>query len=100
MEHAPQNPGMNPALSGVRVLDLSRFDAGASCAEILAWFGADVVKIEEPTLAGGGRYATTEKPGVDSYDFILLNANKRSVTCGFEAESGKENLRQLVANAD
>ena len=75
------------ALSGVRVVDLSQYDAGASCAEMLAWFGADVVKVE-PAEGASGRYAATEKPGVDSCEFMLLNANKRSVTCDLDSECG------------
>lgn len=73
MSHAAENAGTRPALFGVRVIELSQFNAGASCAEYLAWLGADVVKIESPAGASG-RYAKTEKPGVDSHEFILLNA--------------------------
>ena len=99
MNQSLQNPAMNMALSGVRVVDLSQYDAGAACAEILGWLGADVVRVEPPAGASG-RYATTEKPGVDSYEFLLLNANKRSVTCDFESERGREDLRKLIAKAD
>ena len=97
---ASQNPGMNRALAGVRVVDLTQFEAGPSCTEALAWLGADVVKIEEPTRGDSGRYGTTDKPGVDSHYFILLNANKRSVTCDLKSERGKEILRKLIAKAD
>ena len=100
MNQSSQDPGLNPALSGIKVVDLSQFDTGTSCAETLAWLGADVVKIEEPGRGDRGRYATTEKPGVDSYEFILLNANKRSVACDLESASGKETLRKLIAAAD
>ena len=84
MEPSGRQPGVNAALSRVRVVDLSQYDAGAACAEILGWLGADVVRVEPPAGASR-RYATTEKPGVDSYEFLLLNANKRSVTCDFES---------------
>src|SRR5688572_931345 len=100
MDESAQTRSMNAALSGVRVLDLSQFEAGASCAEALAWFGADVVKVEEPKYSTSARYATTERPAVDSYDFILLNANKRSIACDLESERGKKQLRQLIVNAD
>ena len=90
---------MNSALSAVRVVELCEFDAGAACAEALAWFGADVVKVET-SAAANARYATTEKPGIDSYDFILLNANKRSVRCDLESGRGKEQLSKLIVNAD
>ena len=99
MDQSLRNAGTNAALSGVRVLDLGQFDAGAMCAEILAWYGADVVKIEPPSGVCA-RHATTEKPGVDSYEFILLNANKRSVTCDLESTAGKESLSKLIASAD
>lgn len=94
MNQPLQNPGMAPALSGVKVLDLTHFEAGTSCTETLAWFGADVVKIEEPTRGESGRFASTEKPGVDSCYFLLLNANKRSVACDLKSERGKEILKE------
>ena len=100
MSQSPQNPGASPALSGVKVLDLCQFESGTSCTETLAWLGADVVKIEEPGRGERGRFASTERPGVDSYYFILLNANKRSVTCDLKSERGKETLRKLIAKAD
>ena len=98
MEQSPPHPGTSSALSGVRVVELSAYDTGAFCAEALAWLGADVVKIEEPD--GSRRYASTEKPGVDSFEFIVLNANKRSAALDLASEHGRENLRQLIAAAD
>ncbi len=88
------------ALSGVKVLDLSQFEAGPSCTETLAWLGADVIKVEEPRRGDQGRFASTDQEGVDSYYFMLLNANKRSITLNLRHERGKELLRQLVAQAD
>ena len=99
MGQSKQHTQGDSALNAVRVVDLTQLNAGAGCAEIMAWLGADVVKIEPP--AGGNvRYAGTENPGVDSYEFILLNANKRSVMCDFESQHGREELRKLIANAD
>jgi formyl-CoA transferase len=89
-----------PALAGVKVVDLTQFEAGTSCTETLAWLGADVVKIEEPTQGDQGRRASTEQVGVDSYYFMLLNANKRSVTCNLKDEGGKALLRELIKAGD
>ncbi len=89
-----------PALAGVKVVDLTQFEAGTSCTETLAWLGADVVKVEEPTQGDQGRRASTERPGLDSYYFMLLNANKRSVTCNLKDEGGREVLRELIRAGD
>src|ERR687888_139600 len=94
------NGHAKPALSGVRVIDLTQFEAGTSCTETLAWLGADVIKVEEPTQGDQGRRASTDKPGVDSYYFMLLNANKKSVTLNLKDERGKEVMRKLIAEGD
>jgi formyl-CoA transferase len=88
------------ALSGVRVIDLTQFEAGTSCTESLAWLGADVIKIEPPGVGEQGRRASADVPGQDSYYFILLNANKRSVTLNLRHPEGKALLRRLLESAD
>jgi len=88
------------ALSGVRVLDLSQFEAGPSCTEALAWLGADVVKVENPSGGDQGRGASTDTPGLDSHYFLLLNANKRSLVCDLKSEKGRARLEALIAKAD
>jgi formyl-CoA transferase len=94
------NGQANAALAGVRVIDLTQFEAGTSCTESLAWLGADVIKVEEPKQGDQGRRLSSEKPGHDSYYFMLLNANKRSVTLNLKEEGGKEILRELIKHGD
>ena len=94
---AESSPGK--ALDGVKVLDLTQFEAGTSTTQILAWLGADVIKIEEPTQGDQGRRTFTS-PGLDSYYFLLLNNNKRSVTLNLRHEQGKQMLRQMIPLAD
>jgi formyl-CoA transferase len=86
------------ALAGIRVVDLTQFEAGTSCTETLAWLGADVIKVEPPGKGEQGRTAH-DKAG-DSPYFMLLNANKRSVTCNLKSEGGRELLRRLVEVSD
>lgn len=88
------------ALKGVRVVDLTQFEAGTSCTQTLAWLGAEVIKVEEPTKGEQGRNASTDRPDADSFYFMLLNANKRSVTANLKSEKGRHILRELIAKAD
>ncbi len=91
---------MPPALKGVKVLDLTQFEAGPSCTEALAWLGADVVKVEEPHRGEPGRWGSSDRPDADSHYFIYYNLNKRSVTCNLKSEEGKALLRRMIAKAD
>src|SRR5271170_8171110 len=91
---------MEKALAGVKILDLTQYEAGTSCTEMLAWLGADVIKVEEPKMGEQGRWRVTEQPGVDSYYFMLLNANKRSITLNLKSERGKEIFFDLIKKVD
>jgi formyl-CoA transferase len=99
MAKSKAKPGQT-ALAGVRVIDLTQFEAGTSITETLAWLGADVIKIENPKGGEQGRSASSERPDADSYYFMLLNANKRSVTLNLKDPRGKEMLRKMIKEAD
>lgn len=86
------------ALAGIRVIDLSQFEAGPSCTQTLAWLGAEVIKVENPN--GGEQGRTPPTKGGDSYYFLLFNANKRSVTCNLKSEAGRKLLDELIATGD
>ena len=91
---------MAKALAGVRIIDLTQFEAGTTCTQALAWLGADVIKVEAPGKGDPGRRASADVPGLDSYYFLLLNANKRSLTLNVKTEEGKKIFLDLVRNAD
>src|SRR6202522_3973046 len=91
---------MEKALNGVRILDFTHVQSGPTCTQLLAWFGADVIKVEK---AGGGditREQLRDIPNVDSLYFTMLNHNKRSVTLDTKSESGKQVLERLVKHCD
>ena len=93
------NPRMAAALAGLKVVDLTQYEAGTSCTESLAWLGADVVKVE-PQGGENGRFASTERGDLDSYYFIIMNANKRSMVCDLKSPRGKDILTRMILKAD
>lgn len=90
----------NAALEGILVLDFTQFESGTTCTETLAWLGAEVIKIERPGTGEQGRAGYGDKPEANSYDFILLNANKKSITLDIKHPRGKEIVFRLAERAD
>ncbi len=87
-------------LAGVRVLDMTQFEAGPSCTETLAWMGAEVVKLENPKGGDAGRFSTSEKQGIDSYYFMQFNSGKKSITCNLKNPDGVALVKKLVKEAN
>ena len=88
------------ALDGVRILDLSHVQAGPTCTQLLAWFGADVIKVERPGIGDITRGQLRDIPNVDSLYYTMLNHNKRSITLDTKNPKGKEVLERLVRSCD
>ncbi len=93
-------PAERHALSGIRVVDMTHVQSGPSCTQLLAWLGADVIKVETPGLGDVTRGQLRDRPGVDSLYFTMLNGNKRSLTVNFKLDGGKKVLERLLAGAD
>jgi formyl-CoA transferase len=91
---------MDKALTGVRVLDLTHVQSGPSCTQILAWFGADVIKVELPGRGDITRTQLRDVPSVDSLYFTMLNCNKRSLTLNLKSDKGRQILTELIKRAD
>src|SRR5690348_17270901 len=91
---------MSKALTGVRILDFTHVQSGPTCTQLLAWFGADVIKVERPGVGDITRGQLQDKPKVDSLYFTMLNHNKRSITLDTKNPKGKEVLTALIKTCD
>jgi formyl-CoA transferase len=87
-------------LEGIRVLDLTQVQAGPSCTQLLAWLGADVVKVEEPGVGDRTRTERATSPNVDSFYYLVFNANKRSVSLNLKSAKGTGIFKRLAALSD
>jgi formyl-CoA transferase len=88
------------ALEGVKILDFTHVQSGPTCTQLLAWFGADVIKVERPGEGDITRGQLRDIPGVDSLYFTMLNHNKRSITIDAKNPDGKKILEGLVKTCD
>jgi formyl-CoA transferase len=91
---------MSQALTGIRVVDLTNNQAGPSCGQILAWLGADVIKVEEPEKGDPARQTLKDRPDADSLFFLSFNGNKRSLTVNLKHARGQDVFRALLRTAD
>ena len=91
---------MGNALEGVRILDMSHVQAGPTCTQLLAWFGADVIKVERPGVGDITRGQLRDVAGADSLYFTMLNHNKRSITLDTKNPKGREVLERLIKTCD
>src|SRR5215213_5416481 len=91
---------MSQALTGIRVIDMTHNQAGPACAQVLGFLGADVIKLEEPKGGDVARTNMRDKPDSDSLFFLILNANKRSLTLNLKTEAGKALFHKVIARSD
>lgn len=88
------------ALEGVKILDMTHVQSGPTCTQLLAWFGADVIKVERPGVGDATRKQLVDVPGADSLYFTMLNHNKRSVTLNTKSDEGKAIFTRLIEECD
>ena len=88
------------ALEGVRILDMTHVQSGPTCTQLLAWFGADVIKVERPGVGDATRGQLRDVPDADSLYFTMLNHNKRSITLNTKDDKGREIFTRLIQECD
>src|ERR1700738_4395442 len=91
---------MNQALEGIRIIDMTHNQAGPAGAQILAFLGADVIKLEEPKGGDVARRNMRDRQDSDSLFFLLFNANKRSLTLNLKTGRGKELFKEVIGQSD
>ena len=88
------------ALEGIKILDFTHVQSGPTCTQLLAWFGADVIKVERPGVGDATRKQLVDVPDADSLYFTMLNHNKRSIELNSKNETGKQVLTRLIETCD
>jgi len=91
---------MSKPLEGIKIIDFTHVQAGPACTQLLAWFGADVIKVERPGAGDVTRSQLRDIPGVDALYFTMLNSNKRSLTLDTKTQEGKDILTRLIKESD
>ena len=91
---------MSKALDGYRILDFTHVQSGPTCTQLLAWFGADVIKVERAGEGDATRGQLRDLPDADSLYFTMLNHNKRSITIDTKKPKGKQVLEALIEHCD
>jgi formyl-CoA transferase len=91
---------MTLPLAGVKIIDFTGVQAGPACTQLLAWFGADVLKVELPGVGDVTRRQLRDEPNLDALYFTMLNSNKRSLTLNTKTPEGKKIFERLIRDAD
>ena len=91
---------MTKALDGIRIIDMTHNQAGPACAQMLAFLGADVIKLEEPRAGDVARTVHADRKDSDSLFFLLFNANKKSLTLNLKTAEGKRLFKEVVKQSD
>jgi formyl-CoA transferase len=90
----------NKPLQGIKIIDFTHVQAGPACTQLLAWFGADVIKVERPGSGDVTRGQLRDIPDVDALYFTMLNSNKRGLTLDTKKAEGKAVLEKLIQTSD
>ncbi len=91
---------MSLPLAGVKIIDFTQVQAGPACTQLLAWFGADVLKVERVDGGDITRKQLRDIPNADALYFTQLNSNKKSLALNTKTPEGKEILEKLIQQAD
>jgi formyl-CoA transferase len=87
-------------LEGIKIIDFTHVQAGPACTQLLAWFGADVIKVERPGSGDVTRSQLRDIPDADALYFTMLNSNKRSLSLNTKTPEGKEVLEKMIKESD